>query len=190
MTIRITQANISGFTGYEVAPPDPPETAQYFMPSAMELLDVFTIDLIVEGVYPDLMDPEAVTYQYATDVRSLFDFSTIGITYSKPNAYTVRLVGPANNIFTNQYYKFKMTDYSEQILPPNTELPFFGLIEYKMPNPTSILKTFSFEADIPADPLNPLTQEETVQFDMSQWFFWDFEVAESNIASITARGLK
>jgi len=189
MTIRITQANISGFTGDSELVPVDPEQAQFYIPAAVELLDAFTIDLIVEGVYPDPIDPEAVTYKYATDVRSLFDWSSIGVTFTKINDYTVRLSGPATNIFTNQYYRFKMTDYTEQILPADTELPFFGLIRYQMPNPTIIMKTFDFEADLPADAIT-MAPASTEEFTMSQWYSWRFQVALANIAAINARGLK
>ena len=190
MTIRITQANVSGFTGVSGGvTPEEPEQAQFFIPAAVELLDAFTIDLIVEGVYVDPVTPETVTYKYATDVRSLFNWASIGITLSKPNAYTIRLVGPASGIFVNQFYRFKMVDLTEKVLPANTTEPFLGLIHYQMPSPTFILKTFNFEADLPAD-IVTTTPASTEGFTMSQWYSWRFQVAEANIAAINARGLK
>jgi hypothetical protein len=81
-----------------------------------------------------------------------------------------------------------MTDYSEQVLQANTTEPFFGLIQYQMPQPTFTLKTFPFEADIPAALLG--SPDETEEFDMFQWYFWRYQVAVANIAAITARGLK
>lgn len=169
--------------------PVEPEQSQFYIPSAIEAIDNFSIDLIVEGVYPDAVDPELVTYQYATDVRSSFDWASIGLTFTKLNAYTVRLTGPATNVFTNQFYRFKMTDYTEQVLQADTELPFLGLIQYQMPQPTFIMKTFPFEADLPADPLTPGSGG-TETFDMFQWYFWRYQVAIANIAAINARGLK
>jgi len=182
MAIRITQANVSGFTGDSEVIPVEPEESQFYIPSATELLDNFSIDLIFEGVYPDSLDPELFTYEFATDVRSSFDWSSIGVTFTKLNNYTVRLIGPASNIFLDQFYRFKMADFSEQILQPDTTEPFFGLIQYQMPQPTFTLKTFPFEADIPG----ALTEN----FDMFQWYFWRYQVAVENIAAITARGLK
>lgn len=182
MSIRITQANVSGFTGDSEVIPVDPEESQYYIPSAVELLDNFSIDLIFEGVYPDPLDPELVIFEYVTDVRSSFDFSSIGVTFTKINAFTVRLTGPASNVFTDQYYLFKMTDFSEQFLQPDTTLPYFGLIQYQMPQPTFTLKTFPFEAD-----LSPSTTEE---FDIFQWYFWRFQVAVANIAEINIKGLK
>jgi len=189
MTLRITQANVSGFSGDSELVPIDPEQAQFYIPSAVELLDNFSIDLIVEGVYGDPSDPMLVTYQYATDVRSSFDWASIGMTFTKINPYTVRLTGPATNVFTNQYYRFKMADYTEQVLPADTELPFFGLIRYQMPNPTIIMKTFPFEADTPAGIVGGTTSS-TEEFDMFQWFSWRFQVALANIAAANARGLK
>jgi hypothetical protein len=192
MTIRITQANVSGFTGSSGGvTPEEPEEAQFYIPAATELVDNFSIDLIVEGVYPDSTDPESITYtyQYATDVRSSFDWASIGITFTKLNAYTVRLTGPATNIFINQFYRFKLADYSEKNLPATTTEPFFGLIQYQMPSPTFVLKTYNFEADLPADSLLMIPAA-TQSFTMSQWFSWRFQVAEANIAAINARGLK
>ena len=188
MTIRITQANVSGFTGDGEMIPVEPEQSQFYIPSAVELLDNFSIDLIVEGAYPDPADPELFTYQYATDVRSSFNWSSIGVTFTKINAYTVRLTGPANNVFTDQFYLFKMTDYSEKVLQANTTEPFFGLIQYQMPQPTFTMKTFQFEADIPGAVLG--SPNDTEEFDMFQWYFWRYQVAVANIAAITARGLK
>jgi hypothetical protein len=128
MTLRITKANISGFTGDSEMIPVEPEQSQFYIPSAVEAVDNFSIDLIVEGVYPDIANPEVFTYQYATDVRSSFNWASIGVTFTKLNAYTVRLTGPATGIFVDQFYKFKMTDYSEQVLPANTELPFLRFL--------------------------------------------------------------
>ena len=190
MTVRITQTNVSGFTGDgELVPVDPLQ-AQFYIPSAVELIDNFSIDLIFEGEYPDPVDPLIVTYQYATDVRSSFDWSSIGLTFTKLNDYTVRLTGPATDVFTNQYYRFKMTDYTEQVLPADTELPFFGLIRYQTPNPTIIMKTYPFEVDLPAGAVIGGPAASTESFNMFQWFSWRFQVALANIAAANERGLK
>ena len=181
MAIRITQANVSGFTG-DSEELIPVELGQFYLPSAVEILDNFSVDIIVEGVIEDPLDPLIVTYEYATDVTSSFDWASIGVTFTKINNYTIRLTGPVNNIFTNQYYEFKMADYSIQVLPADTELPFFGLIRYQMPNPTVIMKTFPFEAELPTTGLE--------EFEMSQWYSWRFQVAVANIAAANARGLK
>jgi hypothetical protein len=189
MTLRITQANVSGFTGdNEVIEVIDPEQVQFFIPAAVELFDTFSIDLIFEAVYGDPLDPSTLTYEYVSDVRDFFDWSSIGLTYTKLNDYSIRLSGTASNIFTDQFYRFKLTDYTEQNLSADTELPFFGLIQYKMPNPTTTFITFPFEADYPTTPSSSTITTE--QFGMVQQYFWRFQVALANIAAANERGLK
>lgn len=192
--LRITQANISGFT----APTDQGSGEQY-LPAAYEFVDSFTVDIIFEGMYElitTVVDPSAGTmssntsyqYQYATNVTSSFDFAALGIEFSKPNAYTVRLTGPAESVFTNQFYKFKMPDMSLQILPANTTQEFLGLVHYQMPSPTYTMKEYPFNVTIPATYGDTATVVEPTT--MNQWFYWKYQVAVANVAAINARGLK
>ena len=214
MTLRITKLNVSGFSADQGQATD-----QTYVNSAYETIDSFSIDITFEGMYEqtaasaDGTTAGATTYVYANavDVTSTFDWASIGLTYSKPNAYTVRLVGPGINVFTNQFYKFKMEDLSEQVLQPNTTLPFLSLIQYKMPSTSYTMKTYPFSVRIPAasaaaDPLlggggynaGPYYNNGTLiagtttveNVDMKQWFYWAYSVASANIASIRARGLK
>lgn len=192
--LRITQANISGFSA-----PNDQGSGELILPSAYEAVDSFSVDIIFEGKYEQIdtvVDPQtgessstvSYVYQYATDVTSSYDWNALGIVFSKPNAYTVRLTGPAETVFPNQFYKFKMTDYSEQILPADTTEPFFGLIHYQMPSPTFTMKTYPFAVTIPATYGSGSTVVENTSMD--QWFYWKYQVAVANIAAITARGLK
>lgn len=213
MTLRITQINVSG-----ISAPQDEAVDQTYIKSAYEALDNFSIDIVFEGEYVEtaagtegVPGAETYTYAYAVDVTSTFDWASIGLTYSKPNAYTVRLHGPASNVFSNQYYKFKMTDGTEQILDADTTEPFFSIIQYQMPSPTFVKKVYPFSVIVPAglatDPLLggggynagpyktgggvliPGTTE-TVSLDMSQWMYWRYEVAKANIESAKARGLR
>lgn len=219
MTLRITKTNVSGFSASQAEIPDD-DQAQTYVNSAYEDYDVFSIDLVFEGQYEvteagTAEAPGETTFVYANavDVTSSFDWSSIDVTYSKPNAYTVRLVGAAKNVFTNQFYEFKMADYTTKILPPNHTETFFGLTHYQMPSPTRTMKTYPFSVIIPApaaastDPLlggggfnaGPYynaqgnliagtTVTETV--DMKQWLYWRYQVAVANIAALNDRGLK
>lgn len=184
MALRITLANASGFSAPQTQVGD-----QTFINSAYEFLDAFSIDIIFEGVYPDVVDPLIVTYQYATNVTSTYDWASIGLTMTKPNVYTVRLTGPATNVFSGQFYKFKMADLSEKVLPATTTEPFFSLIQYKMPSPTYTMKTYPFTVTLPADPLLGGSST-TESVNMNQWFYWRYQVAAADIAAINARGLK
>lgn len=213
MTLRITKLNASGFTATqnEVVVGD-----QTYIDSAYESIDAFTVDIKFEGAYQEYADPAAPpaepTYVYANavDVTSTFNWNSFGITYSKPNAYTVRLVGPGVNVFVNQFYKFKLADYSEQILPADTTQSFFGLTHYQMPSPTYIMQTYPFTVTIPKHIVasmlgeqpyesgpyydafgNLITSKISVEsVDMKQWFYWRYQVAMANIAAANARGLK
>ena len=210
MTLRITKLNASGFTATQLEVVDGEQT---YIDSAFEAFDVFSVDLKFEGAYAEYSPiPEEATYVYANaiDVTSSFNWSSIGITYSKPNAYTVRLVGPATNVFPGQFYKFKLADYSEQVLPADTTQAFFGLTQYQMPSPTYTMQTYPFTITIPkaivtsgagqiayeSGPYydaggNLIPSKVSVEtVDMKQWFYWRYQAAVANINAINARGLK
>ena len=75
---------------------------------SLSFLSWSIIDVKFEGKYEDLTDPlvPVYTYQNAVNVTSTYNWSNIGVTMTKPNAYTVRLTGPGLNVFTDQYYRF------------------------------------------------------------------------------------
>jgi len=188
--LRVTQINASGFSVSSEHPVD-----DYNLPAALEAVDNFTVDITFEGKYPtDTVDPvsglTSTTYQYAnaTDVTSTFNWSSIGITYSKPNAYTVRLTGPARNVFTNQYYQFTMPDYTQQQLQPDTSAKFLSLSRYSKPNPTSVMETYPFAVTIPATYGSSSTTVEN--YSMTQWFYWSYLVAFANIAALKGKGTR
>lgn len=132
-----------------------------------------------------------VTRTNASNVTTTYDFSQYGITLTKPNAYTVRLTGPASNVFPNTYYQFRMPDGSLKVLPPDTTEKFVGLVKYNMPTPTFTTKSYDFVVTIPANntmvpPLLTYTQTVT----MTQNFYWTVETAIANIQTLVARGTK
>lgn len=199
--LRITQTNVSGFSApndLNVVPTDPLVSNTY-LPSAYEALDAFVVDIVFEGMYPlDTTTVDPVTgatstettyqYAYATNVTSSYNWSSKGIEYSKPNAYTVRLTGPAEDVFVDQFYKFTMLDKSTKILPANTTEPFLALNHYNMPNPTYTMLTYPFSVTIPTVYGSSTTLVEEVN--MSHWFYWRYQVAIANIAACNARGLR
>lgn len=130
-----------------------------------------------------------VTRTNASNVTCSYDFAQFGITLSKPNAYTVRLTGPATNVFTDTYYEFRMPDGTIKVLPPDTTETFVGLVKYNMPNPTFTTKSYDFVVTIPANntmvpPLLTYTQTVT----LSQKFYWSFSTAVANVQSLVAKG--
>ena len=199
--LRVTQLNASGFTApsdFVVLPEDPLES-NLILPSAYEILDDFSIDITFEGMYPNettSVDPltglssTTITYDYswATNVTSSFAWSDYGITFSKPNAYTVRLEGPGINAFPDQYYKFVLPDLTEAILPADTEVPFYSLTKYNKPAANYVMKTYPFVVTRPVSYGSGSTTTENVSMD--HWFYWRYQVAVANIASIRSRSLK
>lgn len=170
-----------------------------YLPSAYEAIDNFVIDIVFEGKYPletTTVDPitgessTELTYQYAyaTNVTSSYNWASKGIEFSKPNAYTVRLTGPAESVFVDQFYEFAMPDYSIQRLNPNTTEPFLSLVHYSMPTPTFTMLAYPFTVTIPATYGGGSTVNE--DHTMNQWFYWRYQVAVANIANLRARGLK
>lgn len=186
MTVRITKSNESGFAsppGDQLAGITDPLQLQLYLQSVYEG-SAFSVDLFFEGVYTDVAG--AVTYQPATNVT--FSASD-GLIFTKLNNSTVRVSGPYSNPFPSTFYRFKMADYTEKVLPANTTEKWIGLIEYNPPSPTFIEKTFNFTVTIPADPLvggQPTTETIT----MRQWVYWTYASARSTVISLAAQGEK
>ena len=187
MTLRVTKSNESGFAsppGDQYAGIADPLQQQFYLQSVYEGT-TFSVDLFFEGVYTD--PAEVVTYLPATNVT--FGSPDSGITITKLNNSTVRVTGPYSNPFPNTFYRFKMADYSEKILPASTTENWIALLEYNPPTPTFIEKTFNLTVTIPADPLlggNPT--EETVT--MHGWVYWSYGTARASVISLAAQGEK
>ena len=208
MTLRITLSNISGFTGDNSLLPTDPDELQFYLPSAVESVDNFSVDVKVEGKYPvettptEPVDPggtepggteepvQEFVYADAIEIRCLYDFSAIGITYTQLSDSEFRLSGIGTDVFDDQFYKFKMVDYSEKVLPPNLEEPFLGLIQYQMPNPTFKMLIYGFEADIPESPEILVPPFITEPFELNQWWYWYYQTAVNNVLRLNSEGLK
>lgn len=153
--ITITQSNKSGFV---TVPGDPlaaisedGEDALLFANYIDTVFDGATWSVDVElvnnvPVYPDPIGEDEPTTkpESCVDFRTNFDWSEFSLNFTKLNNTKFRLAGPSANVFPNEFYKFKMADYTEQVLPPSVEEPFFSLIQYQMPQPVSTLKDFDF----------------------------------------------
>lgn len=189
---RITKtASGTSAGGYDI-PLVPLPMRQFYLASVFELVDNFTIEINFEAEYEK--DGTSV-FAAATDVRSDYDWDAIGITFTKLSASRVRLTGPSRDVFANQYYRFKLADLTEQVLPFDTTESFLSLTQYQMPQPTSILLEYLFEADFPGAtvpgagiglPFPPSTESIT----MYQWHYWNYYVAYAAIKDINSRGMK
>ena len=186
MTVRITKSNLSGFSS---VPGDETSTItdlNNYLPTVLEEI-TFSIDLTFDGKYSDGLD--GFTYSAATNNTSSFDWASIGLTYTKISGNVARISGPITSPFTNQYYRFVLPDLSLQILPKDTTEEFFSLEKYQMPSPVSLMKTYTMDITIPADPLlGGSSTTETIE--LYQWVHWSYSTAVAAIASARSRGLK
>lgn len=188
MTVRVTKSNESGFSsppGDQYVGIADPLQQQFYLQSVYEGV-TFSADLVFEGVYTDVATG-LLTYLPATNVT--FGTPDSGITITKLNNNTVRVTGPYSNPFPSTFYRFKMADYSEKILPANTTEDWIALLEYNPPTPTFIEKTFNLTVTIPPDPVlggNPTNEVVT----MHGWVYWSYGTARNSVISLAAQGEK
>lgn len=182
--LRITQVSSSGMTG----PTSGDGSAT--LHDAYETIDSFSVDIKFEGAYLDATDPLGLTYVYsnATNITSSYNFGQYGITMSKPNAYTVRLTGPATNVFTDQYYKFVLPDLSQQILPADTTVEFLSMVRYQKPSNISTTLSYPFTVTIPASYGSGSTTNESAT--ISHTLYWSISVARANISRLKTQGTR
>lgn len=186
MAIRITKSNQSGFSSVPGDETNEVEDLNNYLPTVLEET-TFSIDLTFDGKYSDGVS--GFTYLPATNNTSSFGWGAIGLTYTKISASVARISGPITSPFTNQYYRFVLPDLSLQVLPKDTTTPFFSLEKYQMPSPVSIMKTYTINVTIPADPILGGT-ETTETISLYQWVHWSYSTAVAAIASARSRGLK
>jgi hypothetical protein len=189
MTIRITKSNQSGFSS---VPGDEINEViinlQNYLPTVFEETS-FSIDLTFDGKYSSGTGGSSFTYLPATNNTSSFNWSSVGLTYTKISASVARISGPIISPFSDQYYRFVLPDLSLQVLPRDTTVPFFSLERYHMPSPVSIMKTYTIDVTIPADPIDG-GSETTETISLYQWVHWSYSTAVAAIASVRSRGLK
>lgn len=201
--LRVTITSQSGFSAPSADAYTPPVDGSEIppIPSAFEAIDNFSVDIMFEGKYevitPGEIDPisglagaDIITYVYANavNVTSSYDWASIGLTFSKPNAYTVRLTGPGTQVFTDQYYRFVLPDLTQQVLPADTTVPYYSLVRYKKPSSNTVTLSYPFSVTIPSTYGSGSTTVESIS--MSQTFWWSFSVAQANIARIKTQGLR
>lgn len=190
-TAPAATAVASGGAGSEIQP----------ITSAYEAVDNFVIDIKFEGKYEVItegaLDPitglagdptVSYIYQNAKDVTSVYDWASIGLTMSKPNVYTVRLTGPSMNVFPDQYYKFVLTDFTQEVLPADTTTPFLSIVRYHKPSVNSVTLSYPFTVTIPTSTGGTPNTSETVN--VPQDFWWSFPAASANISRLKGQGLK
>jgi hypothetical protein len=194
MALKITQSNASGFgtvAGDELNFLIDGETGivpQTYLPTVYEAIP-FSVDLYFQGKYPSVEDPLVFTYADATNNSSTYNWTSLGLTYTKLTASTCRISGSHQNPFPDQFYRFVLPDLSLAVLPGNTTTEFYSIEKYQMPSPVSVMKSMTISVTIPPDPL--LGTGGGIQtVTMDQWVHWSYQSAVAAIASARARGIK
>jgi hypothetical protein len=198
--LLITQSNI---VGMDPVPGDELDYLRYgrggddtgagvpdnYLPTVFEAIP-YSIDLNFQGLYTDLANPGFFRQLPATNVITDFDWNSVGLVYEKLDSANIRISGSVQRMFPDQYYKFVVPDTTLQILPATTHVPYLSLVEYNMPNPNTVEKTYSkITVTIPADPIMGGTST-AIDVDILQWVHWSFPSARANILYLRPRGLR
>lgn len=179
--ISIAISNASGFVS---VPGDPlaavsedGEESEQFSNYLETVFDGATWSADVEFVHNVPVFPEPVGEEEpafepeeCVDFKTAFNMNQFSINFTKLNNTEFRLAGPSANMFPDEFYKFKMVDLTEQVLPPSMQEPFLSLIEYGMPQPVSTLKDFDFEI---------LVAKHTITPPSANWNIWYNQTSNS-----------
>jgi len=163
--------------------PDPENSDEdaLYLPTAYESVNFyvefeFLIEETTESQNED-GNTEVQTFP-ATSVESDFNFDQYNITYSLINDYTVRLEGPIQNTFPDQFYQFVLPDLSTPVLPPDTEEEFFSLIKYQKPANNSVELVYDFLVN------------GGLNVNVNHIIVWRFQSAVNNIQTLVSKGLR
>jgi hypothetical protein len=160
-----------------------------YLPTVFEAIP-YSIDLTFNGLYENIAQPGEYKELPAINVTTDFDWNSVGLVYEKIDVNVIRISGSVQRMFPDQYYKFVVPDTTLQILPATTHTPYLSLVEYNMPNPNTVQKTYSkVSATIPPDPIMGGSAT-TIDVDILQWVHWSFPSARANILYLRPRGLR
>ena len=178
--LRLTQSNATGFVNIE--PQDPlsaeindedPLSSDYIewhIPSIYEGT-TYSIDLTANVQYYE--EEVLVGTLPVLSANTSYDFSQHGMTANIISSDTVRISGTFSNAFLDQYYKFVLEDGSVVEMIPNVNSTFKALVEYEMPDITTIDFEFPFNFTVNEEFASPVTVSDTKN--VGQWVVWKFE---------------
>lgn len=204
MTVYVEQLNQTGFPSgipgdaYSGIAEDGGVAPSYLIRSAYQGSTV-SVDLKFTVQYPDSMDPLGLLMidVPVTEVTCLTDASSVGITIvRKPEtptdslSETFTLAGTYVNVFPNEYYKFKMEDLQELVLPALNSEDYLALFDYNPPPTKHIVKSYSFlvkwDASIDGMGLPLAAGEETVT--LTQNIYWNYYTSMATFNQVLATG--
>lgn len=135
-----------------------------------------------DGTMSDIFIPAPVT-----NIVCDFDFTAIGLTYTKLSDSSARISGTIMDVFPGASWTFRMPDGSLKVLSPATTEEFYSLVEYKMPSSTSTEKTYSITVTV--EPEAPSLEEpQDIVVDLKQWVYWSTTGPVNILKSLVARG--
>lgn len=176
--LRLNQSNLFGFSN--IVPQDPLTTEindaspltedyiQWHVPSIYEGTN-YSIDLTANVMYYDnATDPP--TLVGSLPVRSAntsYNFGQNGMVANIISSDTIRLSGTFANVFTDSYFEFVLENGSTVQMAPNVNSTFKALIEYEMPNVTSVDLEFPFNFSVNSEFLSAVVVSDTKN--VGQW---------------------
>ena len=182
--LRLVQSNATGFVS--IVPRDPlsteindanPLTADYIewhIPSINEGT-TYSIDLTANVEYYDNATgvPTLVGSLPVRSANTSYDFGQHGMVANIISSDTVRLSGTFANVFTDSYYEFVLENGSNVRMGPNVNSTFKALIEYEMPNVTSVDLEFPFNFSVNSEFSSAVVVSDTKN--VGQWAVWKLE---------------
>ena len=178
--LGLTQSNAIGFVNIE--PQDPlsaeindedPLTSDYIqwhIPSIYEGT-TYSIDLTANVQYYE--EDVLVGTLPVLSANTSYDFGQHGMTATIISSDTVRISGTFSEAFLDQYYEFVLEDGTVVELTPNVNSTFKALVEYEMPDITTIDFEFPFNFSVNSEFTSAVVESDSKN--VGQWVVWQFE---------------
>jgi hypothetical protein len=178
--LGLTQSNAIGFVNIE--PQDPlsaeindedPLTSDYIqwhIPSIYEGT-TYSIDLTANVQYYE--EDVLVGTLPVLSANTSYDFGQHGMTATIISNDTVRISGTFSEAFLDQYYEFVLEDGTVVELTPNVNSTFKALVEYEMPDITTIDFEFPFNFSVNSEFTSAVVESDSKN--VGQWVVWQFE---------------
>lgn len=182
--LKLNQSNLFGFAN--IVPQDPLTTEindaspltddyiQWHIPSIYEGTN-YSIDLTANVMYYDNATgtPTLVGSLPVRSASTSYNFGQHGMVANVISSDTIRLSGTFANVFTDSYFEFVLENGSTVQMAPNVNSTFKALIEYEMPNVTSVDLAFPFNFSVNTEFSSSVVVSDTK--DVGQWAVWKLE---------------
>lgn len=179
--LRLNQSNLFGFAN--IVPQDPLTTEindaspltndyiQWHVPSIYEGTN-YSIDLTANVQYYDALEV-LVGSLPVLSANTSYDFGQHGMVANIISNDTIRLSGTFANVFSDSYFEFVLENGNTVQMAPNVNSTFKALIEYEMPNATSIDLAFPFNFSVNSEFASSVVVSDTKN--VGQWVVWKLD---------------